>query len=253
MRQSGTKTTELRSAEVWTARPTPASEVLHLLDEQEQSRLARFRFERDADSYASAHALVRLALSSVNPAVKPSDWSFHVAEFGKPELPPPSDLRFNLSHTRDLVAAGTLVGAEIGVDVEAIGTREVAQELRSRVLSPLEVRALDELPLDRQARRFFAIWSLKESFIKACGLGLRMPLREISFAFDSQFGDGDDSPRLVETPSETSYQPEDWQIHLGRPQAQTHALGVTAGLVQGRAPAIRVTHVDLTALVKAAR
>ncbi|QDV10117.1 4'-phosphopantetheinyl transferase sfp [Planctomycetes bacterium Poly30] len=248
MRDPETKTMERGVAHVWTAEPIPAARVLHLLDADERHRLTRFRFERDANSFASAHALTRLALSGAKPHILPSAWSFRTAEFGKPELSFPSELRFNLSHTRGLVAAATLVGAEVGVDVEAIGTREVAEELRERVLSPLESETLDALATHQQAERFFSIWALKESYIKARGLGLRLPLKEISFAFHRR-----SRASLSETPRADADAPADWKVHLQRLGEPTHALGVTAGRVDGGGPEIHVTHVDLATLAQSAR
>lgn len=255
MRQSGTKTMERGVARVWIANPVPAATVLHLLEAEERARLARFRFEKDADSFASAHALTRLALSVVKRDIAPSAWRFQVAELGKPELAFPSALRFNLSHTRGLVAAATLVGAEVGVDVEGIGTLDLAEELRGRVLSPLESAALDDLPANRRAQRFFSIWALKESYIKARGLGLRLPLKKISFDFN-----GRSRPSLVETPRADADAPDHWAIHgecLPAPtsaseSAAAHALGVTAARVDGEDVAIHVSHVDLALLAQAA-
>ena len=235
-------------ARVRVAHPVPAAQVLHLLDAGERGRLTRFRFERDANSFASAHALARLALSEAKQHILPSAWSFRTAEFGKPELAFPSELRFNLSHTRGLVAAATLVGAEVGVDVEAIGTRDVAEELRERVLSPRESQALDALAHDRQAERFFSIWSLKESYIKARGLGLRLPLKEISFAFNRL-----SRASLLETPRSDADTPADWTIHMECLGEPAHVLGVTAGRVDERDPEIHVRHVDLASLAQAAR
>ncbi|MEM8713377.1 MAG: hypothetical protein AAGG01_20720, partial [Planctomycetota bacterium] len=129
-----------RSVEVWVAKPAPAGEVEGLLDEAERARLRRFRFECDRNSYASAHALTRQLLSSLARDVAPEAWRFEAAEFGKPHVvarESESTPRFNLSHTRGLVAAAASAErVEVGVDVEAIGTLRLAQELRQRVLSP---------------------------------------------------------------------------------------------------------------------
>lgn len=258
-------------ANVWVARPCSPAEVEHLLSDAERARLARFRFDADASSYASAHALVRLALSAADPRTSPRDWCFRTAEFGKPEIHVAStgkgesvaELRFNLSHSRGFVAVATLVGDEIGVDVEAVRTIEVVNELRERVLSPLEAEALDALPVGDRPARFFSIWSLKESYIKARGLGLRLPLKEISFSFDGL--DGLDGARLTQTPIAGPDEPADWTVKLAQLDTQLspqlgpqlgpppHALAVTAAC-QGSLPVkIRVRQVDLGPLAQSDR
>jgi hypothetical protein len=51
--------------------------------------------------------------------------------------------------------------------------------------SAQEVEELRKLPADQQAQRFFAYWTLKESYIKARGLGLAIPLDKFSFLFEA--------------------------------------------------------------------
>ena len=66
-----------------------------------------------------AHALARLTLSRYAP-VPPEAWSFSLGEHGRPEIEGPSDagrLRFNLSHTRGMVACAVVRELDIGVDV----------------------------------------------------------------------------------------------------------------------------------------
>jgi 4'-phosphopantetheinyl transferase len=47
--------------------------------------------------------------------------------------------------------------------------------LAGRYFAPLEVDALGALPAAERLGRFFAYWTLKESYIKARGLGSPCP------------------------------------------------------------------------------
>ncbi|MEM8713713.1 MAG: 4'-phosphopantetheinyl transferase superfamily protein, partial [Planctomycetota bacterium] len=87
---------------------------------------------------------------------------------------------------------------------------------------------LDALPQEARATRFFSIWALKESYIKARGLGLRLPLKEISFGFD----DGDHRARLDAVPpagaSTASDAVSHWHVALEiLDDPSPHALAVT--------------------------
>ena len=115
----------------------------------------------------------------------PDAWRFSVGAHGRPAIEGPAGapaLHFNLSHTRGLVACA--VGREplLGVDVEAIDRTAASTRIAERFFAPSEVDALRRLPPEEQRERFFRFWTLKESYIKATGLGLSVPLDQFWFA-----------------------------------------------------------------------
>jgi 4'-phosphopantetheinyl transferase len=118
--------------------------------------------------------------------IAPRDWRFAVNEYGRPSIAAEhTDARgieFNLSHTDGLVVMAVTRGRAIGVDVENVRTREVDIDIVDRYFAAEEVAALRALPREKQKQRFFECWTLKESYIKARGLGLSIPLER--FAFD---------------------------------------------------------------------
>lgn len=154
-----------------------------LLSAEEMDRAARFGHPDDAARFVIGRALTRTMLSRYA-GVAPRDWPLVIAERGRPELvarpPGVPDLRFNLSHTPGLVACAVTVGREVGVDVEHIG-RRLTHDVAERFFSAREVADLRGLPADEQPVVFFDYWTLKESYIKARGLGLALPLRHFSF------------------------------------------------------------------------
>lgn len=156
-----------------------------LLDQEERARARRFRFERDRRSFIAAHALLRrvLAAHGGRPA---ADWRFSAGPFGKPvalDPPPGRDIRFSLSHTDGMAAVAVAEGVEVGVDVEAVNDARAEPDVIIALLAAEEAAAL---PVDRAARRqrLFALWTLKEAFVKAVGRGLSQPLDSFAFAFD---------------------------------------------------------------------
>lgn len=160
-----------------------------MLSADERARMQRFHFEHDRHTYLVAHALVRTALSRYA-ACAPSAWTFTTNAHGRPEIAPghcARPLRFNLSHTRGLVAVAIALARDVGVDVENLHPRSFSLDVAAHYFAPAEVAALAALPADAQRDRFFAYWTLKESYIKARGMGLALPLER--FAFDLDHGD----------------------------------------------------------------
>ena len=171
----------------WTAQaegPALAERFRRLLSDEEMQRLYRYRLERVRHEFLVARALVRTVLSRYA-SVDPRDWSFDAGPWGKPRLAGPwleQPLHFNLSHTRGLVVCAVAREVELGVDVEQIERKTSLVSLAHRYFAPLEVHDLFELPPAQQASGFFDYWTLKESYIKARGQGLSIPLA--AFAFD---------------------------------------------------------------------
>ena len=175
----------------WTAvlaDPERYARALALLDEAERARAARFVFERDRFSYALAHALVRAELARLT-GVVPQALRFEAGERGRPELIWPATqprLRFNLSHTHGLCACAFALERDVGVDVEHADRRVEIDRLAPSVFSEHEITALDQLEQHARRTRFFQLWTLKEAYIKARGMGLALPLREITFQLDGR-------------------------------------------------------------------
>jgi 4'-phosphopantetheinyl transferase len=153
-----------------------------LLAPEEAARRERFRFEEDRHLYLVAHALVRSVLSRYAP-VAPAQWRFTAGPHGRPEIQGPAEappLRFNLSHTRGLAAVAVTRSCAVGADVENMD-RPVEPGLARVALAEMERRQLRRVAGDAWAETFFAFWTLKEAYLKACGLGLAHSLQEFGF------------------------------------------------------------------------
>jgi 4'-phosphopantetheinyl transferase len=59
-------------------------------------------------------------------------------------------------------------------------------DIAERFFAPIEIADLANIPIERRHERFFEYWTLKESYIKARGMGLSIPLRQFSFQFRHQ-------------------------------------------------------------------
>jgi 4'-phosphopantetheinyl transferase len=161
-----------------------------LLSEDERAQEPRYYFADDRKRYLVTRALVRTVLSRYA-RMAPGDWVFAKNEYGRPHIAPDifaacadaQTLRFNVSHTRGLIALAVTRGRAVGVDVENLATRAVSLGIADRFFSPMEVAELGQVPAHAQQDRFFEYWTFKESYIKARGMGLSLPLDRFSFHY----------------------------------------------------------------------
>lgn len=144
----------------------------------ERDQYHRFHFDRDGHAYLLAHVLLRRVLSRCHP-VSESAWTFSLGSHGKPFIAlPECGLHFSLTHTAGLVACAASTYSEIGVDAERIDRCVEYLDLARSIFAPGEVRSLEREPAAVLPERFFTIWTLKEAYVKARGLGLSLPLQD---------------------------------------------------------------------------
>lgn len=188
------------------------------LSDQERSRYERIRLSQHRQEYLVAHALLRSCLSRYSER-QPRDWVFSTNDYGRPELSEASGLlplRFNLSHTTDLVACAVTRSADVGVDVEYTARKGNLAVIAKASFAPEELADLDALTEMAWRDRFFDLWTLKEAYIKARGMGLSLPLQQCVFRFEPETA----TPIQCCTDSA-----EDWAFGLLSPTPQ-HRLAV---------------------------
>ena len=236
-----------QDAHVWLTQPDSIRDAalleryFALLGPEEQARHARYLFDKDKHLFLVAHALVRCTLSRYD-ARAPSDWTFVIGAHGRPEIAPGTcelPLRFNLSHTPGLVACAVTLGRDVGVDVEWMDRRSETVSIADRFFSADEVRDLQALPVDRRRDGFFRYWTLKESYIKARGMGLAIPLHHFSFVFD-QAAPGEHGPAAkphigIRFDEQLSDAPERWQFALSQLDSR-HMLALALERTEPHAP-----------------
>ncbi len=183
-----------------------------LTPEEDQKRL-RYRFEKHQHQYLITRALIRSVLSHYHNAIQPQEWRFELNQWGKPsiiEKQNPDACVFNLSHTDGLITCALTKTHQLGVDVENITREGETIKIADRYFSPSEYQKLISLPEEKQNDRFFDLWTLKESYIKACGKGLAIPLDEFSFSFPADFPELDDIKLFTEASREDN--PKLWRF-----------------------------------------
>jgi 4'-phosphopantetheinyl transferase len=173
-----------------------------MLSPEEQGRADAFHGDSHRRDYVVAHVALRsvlgecLGLSAAE--VRFAEGSFdgngmHGQGDGriKPALPgggldgaagglSAPDIRFNLSHTRGMALIGVAMGRELGVDVEFQRPMEDLDAMARSVMSHEELGLWQEILKTDRERAFYRVWTRKEAYLKAIGLGLYRSLQEIT-------------------------------------------------------------------------
>lgn len=203
------------------AAPEAASQARTLLTGDERERIERYRFERDRLVSLATRVLVRRVLSRYH-GVLPAAWRFEATAHGRPFVAGDAPrVSFNLANTHGLVVCAVAASDDVGVDVERID-RKAPLEIVDRYFAPSEVAALRALPEAERPRRFFDLWTLKESYIKARGLGLAIPLD--GFAFHLRAG----APPRITIEPRLSDDANRWRFAQRRP-GEDHLVAVCRG------------------------
>ena len=109
-------------------------------------------------------------------------WSY--TEKGKPYLAQHPHIHFNLSHSGSKVLA-VFAGVETGCDIERRQASDLA--LVKRFFTPGEYAFIaGQQGKAEQDEAFTRMWTLKESFLKALGTGLLLPLNAFEIAISPE-------------------------------------------------------------------
>jgi len=191
---------------VWKAALIGSPLFTDLLSSDEQARSKRFLLEKHRTRFTAGRAILRMIIGSYL-GVPPREIRVQYQPNGKPEIhsfTEPARLRFNLTHSGDLALFALTPDQEIGIDVEQVrpcpealqgvgpvcrtgpvrcqvpsGSRDLPAIAR-RFFSRQEQDWLFAQPAEERDEAFFRIWTLKEAYLKAHGMGLAFPLDQFS-------------------------------------------------------------------------
>lgn len=152
--------------------------AMQLLNADERARTERFYFSRHQRRFSTARATLRIILARyLN--TSPARLEFSYNAHGKPEVINSARLQFNLSHSGDLAVLAVGKGFPMGVDIEQYSARSY-EGIAKISFSEQELEEFMKVPPALKPAIFFHIWSQKEAFIKACGLGLAYPTQDFN-------------------------------------------------------------------------
>lgn len=155
------------------------------LPTERTTKLRRFHHLADTLRGVTGDILTRVVISEL--FHKPTnDLSFSRDFYGKPSLVNlDKQIGFNISHAGDWVVLVVSSSEQVGVDIEEI--KRVDLGIAQRFFFHEEfVSITSRSEEDNQSLHFYEIWTAKESYVKAVGKGLSIPLDSFSTVKDKE-------------------------------------------------------------------
>lgn len=136
-----------------------------------KKRIETFRFEKDKLLCLGAGVLLDYGLKELGYREKSVEIESN--RYNKPYLKTDEKIYYNISHSGEY-AICVFSDTEIGVDIEYIGQYNIS--IAKRFFCESELAFVNQYNGKAFDKAFCRMWCLKESFIKAIGKGLCIPL-----------------------------------------------------------------------------
>jgi len=148
-----------------------------LLSTDELSRADRFVYPEHRRRFVACRGVLRSFLGS-HLDLDPASINLQTEKHGKPRLADRGylDIRFNLTHSRELAVFAFALSLEVGIDIEEIRQDRNLEEIAARYFSRRERSELAAVSPGDRVHAFFRCWTRKEAYLKARGDGLSVPL-----------------------------------------------------------------------------
>lgn len=154
--------------------------LLSSVSKKQKERISQFHRFEDAQRTLLGDVLARYAICK-KLGIRNRDLVFEKNEYGKPLLLKPSGIHFNISHSGNWVVCAVDSNV-VGIDIEII--RKIDFKIAERFFSRDEYLSLINQPKKTKLKYFYMIWTLKESYIKAEGKGLSIPLNSFTIRME---------------------------------------------------------------------
>jgi len=153
------------------------AELGQLLSTGEWMRAQRFHFARDRARFMCGRGLLRRILGRYLD-LDPRNLRFAEGPHGKPELAGvDSSLRFNLSHSDDLMLLAVTYTRAVGIDLELMRDNMPVETLADYYFEPEDAWGLRLLPPAQRMWKFYELWTSTEARLKADGVGIARGLK----------------------------------------------------------------------------
>ena len=150
--------------------------LYHTVSDIRQNKIDSLLLEKDKRLSLAAELLLKKALSDCGI----DSFELEYGENGKPYIKDHNDIFFNLSHSNEMVMCA-VSSDEVGCDTEKI--KDIDLKIAKRFFSESEYNLI--IGNEKKNDMFFRIWTLKESFMKATGLGMKLPMNSFTISIEN--------------------------------------------------------------------
>ncbi|MGG4499055.1 4'-phosphopantetheinyl transferase family protein [Brevibacillus reuszeri] len=160
--------------------------LMTMVSVEQQFRLRRFRQKEDCYRSLLGELLIKYIL--FNKRNMPLESIvINRTKYGKPFIKDVNQVQFNISHS-GLWVVCAISSNEIGIDIEEV--RQIddidLQVFCRQFFSKEETIDLYSKSITERLQYFFELWTIKESFIKAVGTGMYMPVKSFTVRKDDR-------------------------------------------------------------------
>lgn len=171
---------------VWSVNTNPTAELLErckaALSEHELTRIPFFKFEQVQQNYIISQGVLRLLLGAYL-GMNANKLKIGRQAKGKPISLDDPDIHFNISNSGKMAVYAFSRDSEVGIDLEHIRQIPDLDEMITKNFSTNERKYINASEKDRNSR-FFRFWTIKESYLKAIGEGMRLAPDNLEFSIE---------------------------------------------------------------------
>lgn len=151
--------------------PKECQGVLDGLLPERREKILRYAYVRDRKLGLAAEWLLKEVLQMHEKNEADITYGYN----GKPEI---DGLYFNLSHSHE-VAVCAVSNSPVGCDVEKID--KAREKIATHFFTPQEMMHLNQFNGEKKDEEFYRLWTMKESYIKMTGEGMKLSFKRIEF------------------------------------------------------------------------
>lgn len=151
--------------------------LARFITEEKRNKITRFKYKKNKISSLISDILIRNIISDkLN--IKNNEIQIKKTNYGKPYLENELSFHFNISHSGDYVACA-IDNKVLGIDIEE--KKDIDYEgIANNFFCNDEIEFILDGNCYERLTKFYRVWTLKESYIKADGKGLSIPLNSFS-------------------------------------------------------------------------